>query len=354
MCEKKILIFSKSFYPAIGGVQSTSRILADTLTNFKYQVTVFTSTMMDSNTTELYEGYRIIRSVNWLYFTYLCYQSDLIIIKGGVSAIAGMSAWLTHTPYLIYHEMIGSYLYNHNYWKALFSNSFRKILVKDAIGHIGVTKACLDSKNISSSQSQFVIYNPVSVELERIAKSFNLNQKPKYDILFVGRLIKTKGIYVLADALKLFEQNGIKVKACFVGSGEDVQLQEYLSCCHIVGVDFLGSLKGEKLAYAYTSARLSVIPSTHPEGMGLVIAEAFMFDLPVIGSSQPAIKEVINHEGLVFENGSTEDLYQKLYTILFDKDLYQNYRLHVQQQKEKFTCNVYVDKIRSCLDMIKF
>jgi glycosyltransferase involved in cell wall biosynthesis len=351
---KKILIFSLFFYPSIGGVQSTSRTLAKALVRLGYEVTLITGTKLINSEKELNEDYKIVRSLNWLRLIYLCYQSELIIIKGGVSVLAGMAAWLTHTPYLFYHEMLGSYLYANKTLKAIVSNPLRQRLVADAIAHIGVTRSCLDSKQIASDKPQFAIYNPVSPELQAIAEvQTNDNREPDYDILFVGRLLEAKGIYVLADALKLFESAQMTLRACFVGPGDGLKLEQYLQDCSTVKVSFLGPLEGKALAEAYASSRLLVIPSsTHPEGMGLVIAEAFMFDLPVIGSSQPAIREVIANDGLIFENGSAKELYEKLQEILFDSEIYQKYQNHVLQQKQKFTYSGYLAAIQSCLTII--
>lgn len=346
---KKVFVYSIFFYPSIGGVQSTTRILAQALVKLGYIVTVFTNTPLDDHI-ELDEGYNIIRSSNWIKLVSRCFHYDLVIIKGGVSVIAGLAAWLAQKPYIFYHEMIGSYLYKHDFWKGLFSNFLRRFLVGKAIAHIGVTRSCLESKQINQNKPQFVIYNPVSQELQSFAESLtHQHQEKYYDILFVGRLLKAKGIYVLADALKIFEKEQKSIRVCFVGSGEDFQLQEYLKNCSCVKVDFLGSLQGEKLAKAYASSHLSVLSSTHPEGMGLVIAEAFMFDLPVIGSSQPAIKEVINHQGLIFENGSAEELYNKLNTILFDLESYEYYKDHARKEKQKYSYAEYLQKLDSFL-----
>lgn len=351
---KKILIYSIFFYPSIGGVQSTTRILAQALVELGYIVTIFTNTPLDDQI-EIDEGYRIIRSSNWIELVSLCSDYNLVVIKGGVSVIAGLAAWLAQKPYFFYHEMIGSYLYNHDFWKGLLTNHLRAFLVKKAIAHVGVTRSCLESKQLNLKKTQFVIYNPVSQELQLFAESPKYQDQDKfYDILFVGRLLRAKGIYVLADALKIFEKEQKSLRVCFVGSGEDYPLQEYLKDCSCVKVDFLGSLQGERLAEAYASSRLSVIPSSsHPEGMGLVIAEAFMFNLPVIGSSQPAIKEVINHKGLIFENGSARDLYDKLNTILFDLNSYEYYRSHAKKEKRKYTYAEYFQKIKSCLATIE-
>ena len=349
---KKVFVYSICFYPSIGGVQSTSRILAQALVKLGYQVTIFTHTPLDEYI-ELDEGYKIIRSSNWINLISICFHHDLVIIKGGVSVIAGLAAYLNKKPYIFYHEMIGSYLYNHHLWKGVFSNFLRSFLVEKAIAHVGVTNSCLQSKYIDKEKLQFVIYNPVSSELQFFSESLKYQHQEKYyDVLFVGRLIKAKGIYVLADALRIFEEEKKTLRVCFVGSGEDFQLKDYLKNCSFIKVNFLGSLQGEKLAEAYASSRLLVIPSSHPEGMGLVIAEGFMFNLPVIGSSQPAIKEVINHKNLIFENGSPHDLYNKLNSVLFDLQSYEYYKNHAKEEKKKYTYAKFLKSLDIFLDTL--
>lgn len=344
---KNIIIFSKPFYPSIGGVQNTSRLLAKALITLGYSTTIFTTTHLPKDTKELDEGYRVVRSSNYFKFIWLCLRSDLLFVKGGVSTIAGFIGWITHTPYVFYHEMYGTYLYPKNSLKYKLLNVIRRQLVKSSTAHIGISFSCLESKQLPQDQNIFLIYNPVTPELELYAENLkNEINIQYYDLLFVGRLLEAKGIFLLADVLQAFEEDKFQVTVCFVGPGDTTELATRFSIYKNVKVSFLGPLDAKYLAKTYASSRILVFPSIQPEGMGLVIAEALMFNLPIVASDQSAIIEVLGNAGLFFKGGSKDDLYLCIKKILQDSTLYSDLKTKAMKRKKLFKFESYIREIQ--------
>ena len=101
---------------------------------------------------------------------------------------------------------------------------------------------------------------------------------PKYDVLFVGRLIPRKGADVLIDALRELPD----LRLAIVGSGP--LKAELETRAEGLNVEFLGELVQQEVAALMADARCLVAPS-HDEPWGLVVQEAMQSDLPVVVTS---------------------------------------------------------------------
>jgi glycosyltransferase involved in cell wall biosynthesis len=140
-------------------------------------------------------------------------------------------------------------------------------------------------------------------------------------VLYVGRIVKEKGVLVLADALRLADRSGLALRACFVGEGDaTAPLRDVASHFSHVTVGFPGRLGGPSLARAYCASAVTVLPTLPDspgsqftlEGMGLVLAESFFAGLPVVASDLPTIREVVGDGGLLFTPGDPVELCEKL------------------------------------------
>lgn len=114
-------------------------------------------------------------------------------------------------------------------------------------------------------------------------------------LLFVGHLIKIKGIYVLLEATKILKEKGKELKVVIVGDGaerngvEDFVVGNALQ--DIVRME--GTKQYPELLYYYNAADLLVMPS-FAIGIGLAYVEAFACGIPVIvckGMGDEAIRD---------------------------------------------------------------
>ena len=116
-------------------------------------------------------------------------------------------------------------------------------------------------------------------------------------ILFVGNLIKKKGIYILVEAATILRHRGFKGKILLVGDGEErKKIEKFIKAKSIEDiVNVEGAKYFPELLYYYNAADLFVMPSLS-EGWGYVFGEAMLCGIPVIGTDTPGIRDVLTNE----------------------------------------------------------
>ena len=144
---------------------------------------------------------------------------------------------------------------------------------------------------------------------------------PKFTIGFVGRLAIEKGIFDLFNAFSALNDDS---HLLFVGDGPDRRQLENLAVERGLSnrVIFSGLVPREKLGTYYGRMSVLVLPSrstpSWKEQFGVVLAEAMVSGIPVIGSSSGAIPEVVGEAGFVFPEGDVASLTEHLRTLRDD------------------------------------
>lgn len=135
-------------------------------------------------------------------------------------------------------------------------------------------------------------------------------------LLYVGRLGHEKDIGSLRAVLDAVPNT----RLAFVGDGPARRnLEEIFLDTPTV---FLGTRRGEELAYAYASADALVFPST-TETLGLSMLEALSSGLPVIAARAGATGEIVedNVNGLMYEVGDRDSMANAVRRVCGDTEL---------------------------------
>jgi glycosyltransferase involved in cell wall biosynthesis len=134
-------------------------------------------------------------------------------------------------------------------------------------------------------------------------------------LLFVGRLERYKGLYLLLEALR-----GVPdVRLTVVGDGTYRKELERLAA----GMDVRFEGFQPDPAKYYAEADIFVMPSLGPEGFGIVTMEAMAHGLPCITSDLAVNREVTGDgtAAMLFRNGNAEDLRDKLQELIGNASL---------------------------------
>lgn len=141
------------------------------------------------------------------------------------------------------------------------------------------------------------------------------------ELLFVGRLVRGKGLDILLHALPDIVIQHPGVRLTVVGGGPERQdLARLSDSLHVAQrVEFVGTLEHRQLANIYRRAALLVLPSRE-EGFGLVLVEAMGCGCPVVASDLPAVRSIVcdGDTGRLFRVADVEALARVICQLLSD------------------------------------
>lgn len=122
--------------------------------------------------------------------------------------------------------------------------------------------------------------------------------KKEYDLCFMGRVEKSKGVIDFVNALSILNRSGENVNAVMIGDGSAMSEVTSLIKSLNLGnkIQTVGFLGDERYRYLQES-RIFVSPSTANEGFGLSILEALYLGVPVLMYDHPVLREVFGRIG---------------------------------------------------------
>lgn len=109
-------------------------------------------------------------------------------------------------------------------------------------------------------------------------------------VLFVGRLVPSKGVADLIDAVALIRSSGVRCDLVVVGTGPEAESLATRAEPLGDGVRFLGSLDDASLEREIRRSLALVLPSRR-EGWGLAVTEAASRGTAYVAYDVPAVRE---------------------------------------------------------------
>jgi phosphatidylinositol alpha-mannosyltransferase len=162
--------------------------------------------------------------------------------------------------------------------------------------------------------------------------------RPK--ILFLGRLDPRKGLDRLLTAFPIIKQKIPAAVLIVVGSGPALQrYQRSVPERLRSSVLFEGRVAADLIPRYYASSTVYVSPATGGEVFGIVLTEAMATGKPVVASNIPGYNEVIqdNVNGLLFDVDNTQDIADKIVTVLQNEKLRKNLSASARKRALEFS-----------------
>lgn len=211
----------------------------------------------------------------------------------------------------------------------------KKILQKaDAIIAVGEELQAQMIQNFHVPEEKLTVLNMGvnrNIFTPKISKEkkehFNLSNKNFY-LLFVGNLIREKGVLDLLEAYALLKRKYPFIKLHLIGATIDEafndQLEKVIEEKQLGGVTFHSPMGQEQLAQWMHAADAFVLPS-HMEGFGLVALEAMSTHTPVIGTNVGGLKYLLKDgAGVLVEKENPKALAEGIEQVLIDEKLRQD------------------------------
>jgi len=199
-------------------------------------------------------------------------------------------------------------------------------------------------QNVAKSDVSPIVHVPNFIELGTFYELTN-----SYNLLFVGRLEKVKGIEFLIKAISqvisVFPQTMLTIvgegsnKEYLLNLTQSLQLEKH--------VQFIGWVQNKDLDAYYEKASIIVIPSVWPENFPTVCNEAMSRGRPVIGTNVGGIAEIIDDgvNGYVVEPQSPEKIAEKVINLFSDEELLKKLGRNAREKAKEFSIEKYVERL---------
>ena len=202
-----------------------------------------------------------------------------------------------------------------------------------AISKLSISSADMlraESLSTMNKMREFAPDTPFSV-FPRVNLELFLDLKVKseagdsetFNILYVGELIKFKGVHHLIGAFRNIITDYPKVRLTIVGDGNyRMELEEMADRLDILDlIKFTAYLPPKKVKECMLDSNLLVLPSM-TEGLPRVIIEAMAVGLPIIATDVGSVKELVKNgkNGYLIEPNDVDSLTKAILALVGDKE----------------------------------
>lgn len=245
-----------------------------------------------------------------------------------------LAAWLTRVPKRV-HTFTGLV------WPTASGLSRKILMATDWLTCACATNIIPEGQGVLCDLRKYITNKPMrilgyghvrGIDLERfsrteevVAKSENLCQKDVFTFLFVGRIVRDKGVNELVLAFSKLNQKYPASRLFLVGDYEadldpiNADTVNEINCNGAIKA--VGPQYGDNLLAYYAASDCFVFPS-YREGFPNVVLEAGAMGLPCIVTDINGSREIIvdGQNGIIIPSQNSEALYQAMEQIILDKE----------------------------------
>ena len=336
----RILISSHFFYPSVGGIEQVGLVLANEFSLAGHEIRVVTTT---SESGDAIFPFEIIRRPSIPQLLELVRWSE-VVFHNNISLRTWWPLLLIRRPWVVAHHT----------WIARTDSSLG---LRDRLKHfltrfatnIAVSKSIACHLTVPS----VIIGNPYRDDLFQRDPFVTRDS----DLIFVGRLVRDKGVDILLYALSLLRERNARPKLAIVGSGPELgALQRMVERFQLASqVAFLGARTGKALVDLLNRHRAIVVPSRWQEPFGLVALEGVACGCRAIVAESGGLPEAAGPLAVVFEHERGVALAAAIEHTLKEQFDWENYwRLteeHLKRYRAREVANRYLEVLKkACLE----
>ena len=322
-----ILVTAHRFFPDIGGTETATESMAQEFSKAGHNVVVVTRTLGEPMALAAYE---LVRRPSVRRLLQLYQWCDVILQR----SVALRSAWpllFIRKPWVVIHDDWLDRGKGVRVWLKRQVIRFSK--------NIAISHAVADRLQIPAT----VILNAYRSEI------FNrpLGDNRRHDLIFVGRLIRGKGVQLLIDAVRELERRGFRRKLTIVGTGSDGP--EFMRAAEGLPITFVGVKRDRELSNIIADHKILVVPSLEPEPFGIVALEGLACGCSVVASGHGGLPEAIGPHGVLFEPGNPTALAEAILAADAAPELLDGVTQYLMQHEAGYVAGKYLQVVETAI-----
>jgi glycosyltransferase involved in cell wall biosynthesis len=355
-----ILIISATYPPASGGVATHVADLTHGLVKRRHRVTVITNSKNENSSVDGRGGLRVYklgrRSVpefdgrrvhgsailNTILSRWIEIRPDIIHLHDFDSLFAGWMLWIAHRIPLVLTVHRAPSPWRHLRYRENAKDCFMEA-AKEANILSGIVTPSKCSAAVLKTQGFGINGNAARLHviphgtrpfLAQVADDPTVIEDlrlrgDRFIVLCPSRADEHKDTAVFIAAAALLQQRRPDVHWHFIlnSQDDDPLYDRNLAYAHDVGLEpgrniIFQKLLFKQMATLFRRTAICVVPSRH-ESFGLSVLESFLFKVPVIVANASGLAELVvnRSNGLLFTDGSVEELAQQIDTLQRDPHL---------------------------------
>ncbi|MFR2839547.1 MAG: glycosyltransferase [Zhenhengia sp.] len=237
-----------------------------------------------------------------------------------------------------------------------YGNLYNKIKNVCVLSNYAQESAMLGNKFLKNLNIK-KIYNPIDITNTNIDNIIVQDLQNKYGefLLMVGRFSTQKDQGTVVKAFSILKKRyNVNKKLVFVGDGETRKHVESIArkLDIIQDVVFEGNRKDVQ---NYYKASYLFIHSSPAEGLPTVILEAMCYAKPIIATdSLPGVREILGNDeyGLVCKVGDSQDMANKIFRLLLNKEDYDYYSKKSTERVSEFSSQKILAELENIINKI--
>lgn len=345
----RIVQLNPFHYPYMGGIEYRLHEVAKGL-SAKHEMIVLTSQLAGTAAEEERDGYRIIRLPSKYHGSY---NPPYVVTPGVLEALERLEPDVVDYHYRwapSYTKAIRRY---NGKWVFTFHNTYGEgeglgravSLVNDRLfcRHIRDRRVICITEFIKNDllrrgfREDLLDVVPHGIDLQAGEGS-----EGDY-ILFLGRLVGTKGLPYLVKAM-----SKVDGKLVIVGDGPERERLEQLAASQGIGerIEFTGRVSTERKAELLSSCKVFVMPSLF-ESYGIAVTEAMIWGKPVVASKVGGLPEVVGDGGILVPPRDSDALAGALNTMLGNDALRRSYAQAARRHMQRFSWPTVINDLEA-------
>lgn len=198
-----------------------------------------------------------------------------------------------------------------------------------------VSKIILDETGVKCSVS-YIGFDLSEHDIKMNYRTYSDIGEP-FKFIFIGRLVKEKGVDILAEAFNKFKVNYPNSKCVFIGGGK--YLEEFRTKYkQQPSIEIKGFLEEKNMLAELISADVFVNPTYLQEGIILVNIQSMKLGVPVISTNTGSVTEAITDgsDGILIRTKSVEELYIAMEALAINSELSKKMAVKALETSKRF------------------